>query len=560
MPNTRDAFILYSLPLRSTDTPPAWTKWDMAVDMKELIEKHGIAGTWLPRFDALRDSRYRDLCLAVDSRQEVGLWMEITSSHAAAAGVPYRLQPGEEWYEAQHCLTLGYTQPERVRLCDAAMDLFRQVFGRHPRTVSMWMLDTFSANYLAERYGVRAIGLCRNQYGIDGYTLWGGWPNLPYRPSRRYVWRPASEPEDAAGYVVYPVISEDLVADYGNDRHIWSTEVCMIQQRNLPSSLVEEYVNPLSELCLRGAPVSLVSCVAENGWAWPRLKPDYDRQLAFFADLVRRGEARSVTAEDYAEWYGRTWPGLSPSQAWHQPPGLPNTVTDFGCVMACTRRYRARLRVNPARGVCDLTDLRAYDCAAVDPYWETTARERFGRWVHPFVLDASRFRPEGKVKAPVVDAREPVMALAVEVEGGGALDLESGELDWPSPSEARWRNGRVEAEWRFEEEAIALSARARREGERVALVLRINPAVLPLAMDWDDRVTPMEELEPVDGRAENVLLRNLDPEAGRAALRISCAGGLSVRWAPGAPMGRLVLTSPPGRDLALRLEPLIAGR
>lgn len=546
--NPRESFILYSLPLRSTDTPPAWTKWDMAQDMKELIERHGIAGTWLPRYDALRDARYRELCLSLDSRQEVGLWMEITSSHAAAAGVQYRLPEGKDWYEAQYCLTFGYSCAERMRLCDAVMDLFKGIFGRFPRTVSMWMLDTFTANYLAERYGVRAIGLCRNQYGIDGYTLWGGWPNLAYRPSRRYIWRPAARAEEAAGYIVYPVISEDLVADYGNDRHIWSTEVCMIQQRNLPSSLVEDYINPLCESCLRGAPVSLVSCVAENGWAWPRLKPDYDRQLAYFAGLVARGEARSVTTGDYAEWYDGKYPGLSPEQVWYQAPGLQNTVGDLGCVTACTRSYRARMRVRPERGVCDLTDLRAYDPEGVDPYMEEVSRERFGRWIHPFVLDASRYRPEGKMRAPVVDAKEPVMAFGVTA--AGATASRGGRVRWVDGRTMTWDDGRMETTWRFGDGEIEVRA-----GAGAALELRVNPSVLALTVDWGEGIRGLAELPGMRGSGTEVVVRNADPEAGGAGVRISGGGRLDVEWRPEAGLGRLRIAAQGGGALGLTLRP-----
>ncbi|MDD3926098.1 MAG: hypothetical protein PHT33_05520, partial [bacterium] len=180
MTKSSERFLLYNLPLRGTDTPPIWSNWEMAVGLKDMIDRYGLSGTWLTRYDALCDERYIDLCDSLDRRHELGLWLEITSSHAAAADVPYQIGPGEEWFWAKHALTMGYSQTERRRLIDVIMACFNDLFGRYPQTVSMWMIDSFSAEYMSEHYGVKAIGLCRNQYGIDGYTLWGGWHNLPY--------------------------------------------------------------------------------------------------------------------------------------------------------------------------------------------------------------------------------------------------------------------------------------------------------------------------------------------------------------------------------------------
>lgn len=556
MPGPQERFILYSLPLRSDDTPPVWANWEMARGMKEIIERRGMPATWLPRFDALKDPKYRDLCLSLAPGQEVGFWMEITSSHAAAADVPYRLKPGQAWYEAQFCLTLGYAAPERLRLCDAAMELFQATFGRFPRTVAMWMLDTLSANYLAERYGVRMIGLCRNQYGIDGYTLWGGWPNLPYRPSRGYIWQPAATPAEAADYLVYPVISEDLVADYGNDRGIWSTEVAIIQQRNLPPQVVEEYINPLSEFCLGGHPMGLVSCVAENGWQWPRLRDPYDRQVAWLADRAARGDARCATVADFGAWYAGRYPGLSPSQVWYQPPGLPNTASEFGAVMACTRRYRARLRVAPSRGILELTDLRAYPPGALDPYNDSVATERFGRWIHPFLLDAARFRPEGRTRVPVLDAQDPVMALAVTPGTPGAAP--AGELRQSEPRLVVWSDGRLRAEWRFGEEDIELRAEAAAGGPAPCLELRLNPEVLPLALHREGGVAPLAGLAPFESVTDEVLLVNLESEAGGCALRVcgvEAGVPLGLSWSPALPLGFLRIRPRSGARLRLRLRP-----
>ena len=62
---------------------------------------------------------------------------------------------------------------------------FLEVFGFYPKTIGSWVLDTTTVSYAAEKYGVLGSAICRDQMGTDGFTLWGGFPNGVYFPSRK---------------------------------------------------------------------------------------------------------------------------------------------------------------------------------------------------------------------------------------------------------------------------------------------------------------------------------------------------------------------------------------
>jgi len=531
----------------------------MALGMKNLLEKYTISGTWLSRYDALCDPKYVKFCKELRESHEVGLWFEVTSSHAEASGVQYRFAGKQgSWFEAQYCLTLGYTQDERVRLIDSIMRRYFEIFEAYPATVAMWMLDSFSADYMAKRYGVKAIGLCRNQYGVDGYTLWGGWPNLVFYPSRRHIWQPASSVDSRAEVFVFPMMSVDLVCDYSNDFGFWSTEVpaAVWLTPSEPQDAIVKYLNPLVESLLRSEPVGLASFVAENSWDWKHLAPGYEAQMAHLAELVRQGRARSVTVGCYSEEYRRAHPELSPTQVLYEAPGLLNRFPHSAAITACTRAYRARLRADFDGSGLRLTDFRVYDNKLEDPYWNDVSRERFGRWIIPFVLDGSRFQLSGRSELPLADVEANKPAHLSIVASGNERCHMWEKLEQCDATTFRWEEAYLGAELRFENKWIAVSAVPRAQKVAVMLRLVVNPSVLPLWLLHGKERISLADSDAFEFRAEEVTLRNCDEEAQGASLILrSLQGPLDCKWTLKEKEGVLLFGG--AKELAIKLIPQI---
>lgn len=193
-------------------------KMDMMRPVREqmaLIRKHGFPATWLLQFDALVSGPFVPfLKERMAENHEVGFWFEMNERHCQAAGVEWRGRPGYEWDHLPFvAFTIGYTEAERVKLAETAMAEFKRVWGRYPKSVASWNLDSFTASHLTERYGIDAYAVCRDQIATDGFTIWGA-PIAGYYPSKTNFWSPALDPRHQIDTPVFRMLGQDPVYYY----------------------------------------------------------------------------------------------------------------------------------------------------------------------------------------------------------------------------------------------------------------------------------------------------------------------------------------------------------
>ncbi len=180
----------------------------------EDLRSKDLVATWLLEYDALIDSSYQHLMKEELQRGcEVGAWWEITQPQVEAAGLEWRGRYPWDWH-ANVGFSVGYTPEERVKLVDVYMEKFRQIFGFYPKSVGSWMIDAGTLAYLYDRYGIEASCNCRDQVGTDGYTLWGGYWNGAYYPSRENAYMPAQTAEGAIGVPVFRMLGSDPIYQY----------------------------------------------------------------------------------------------------------------------------------------------------------------------------------------------------------------------------------------------------------------------------------------------------------------------------------------------------------
>ncbi len=152
-----------------------------------LIRQYDLPATYALKYDALMEPRYQELIKTyAGSRDEISAWWEITEALCVKAGVDFCGAGTEEYDDrVNSAYCIGYGPEERKKLVDAYMADFYQVFGFYPKTIGSWVLDTVTVSYAAEKYGILGSAICRDQMGTDGFTLWGGFPNGIYYPSRK---------------------------------------------------------------------------------------------------------------------------------------------------------------------------------------------------------------------------------------------------------------------------------------------------------------------------------------------------------------------------------------
>ena len=198
------------------DVEPRDSKLDLVepvVNQIKLVEKYGLAASWLVQYDTLLDNRFTDLLKNLDERQEVGAWFEVVQPMVEAAGIEWRGRFPWDWH-VNVGFSVGYTPDEREKLADVFMEKFRQVFGRYPRSVGSWFIDAHTLMHLYKRYGIIASCNCKDQWGTDGYTLWGGYYNQAYYPSRVNSYMPAQHAQEQIPVPIFRMLGSDPIYQY----------------------------------------------------------------------------------------------------------------------------------------------------------------------------------------------------------------------------------------------------------------------------------------------------------------------------------------------------------
>ena len=179
-----------------------------------LVKQFGFPATYALKYDALMEPRYQRLLQEqLDAEDEISVWWEITRELCEKANVPFRGGKATEEYDERvdSAYSIGYAPEERKRLVDAYMADFYGIFGKYPKTIGSWVLDTVTLSYASERYGVLGGAICRDQLGTDGFTLWGGFPNGIYYPSWKNENIPAQSVKGQLSVPVFRLLGPDPI-------------------------------------------------------------------------------------------------------------------------------------------------------------------------------------------------------------------------------------------------------------------------------------------------------------------------------------------------------------
>ena len=186
-----------------------------------LIVGKKLPATFLLQYDALiRPDFCRELRLAIDEFPdiEIGCWLEIVQPLVEKAGLVWPGRPGFAWdWHAQAGTPMGYKPEERYKIIDVYMADFKAIWGYYPRSAGAWAMDIASLTYMQERYGLEAACICKDQWGTDGYTLWGGYFNQAYYPSRQNMFCPAQNENNQVPVPIFRMLGSDPIYQYDPD-------------------------------------------------------------------------------------------------------------------------------------------------------------------------------------------------------------------------------------------------------------------------------------------------------------------------------------------------------
>jgi hypothetical protein len=190
--------------------------YQTVVKQVELMRKYRLRGTFLIQYDALIDPRYQALLkrLPADSF-EIGAWWELPQPLVEKAGIKWRGRYPWDW-RANVGFVTGYSPADREKLIDVYMEDFKRIFGYYPASVGSWFIDAHSLAYMYEKYHIVASCNCKDQYGTDGYTLWGGYWNQAYYPSKGNAYMPAQHERNQVPVPIFRMLGSDPVRQYDN--------------------------------------------------------------------------------------------------------------------------------------------------------------------------------------------------------------------------------------------------------------------------------------------------------------------------------------------------------
>ena len=276
---------------------PRNPEMDLFTPIKEEIainKQYGFNHTVLLQYDALiREDIVQLIKKEADEQMELGLWFEMGRPLTEAVGIPWRGRPGYDWdWYVNPGFLPAYTPKQRETLIDEVFRLFKEIFGYFPKVAGSWLLDSHSIAYMSDKYDLDAICICREQWAVDAYNLWGGYYNGGYYPARNNMLCPAQTPDAGIKTPVFRMLGPDPTYNYDDRKYgviadgIATMEPCWKTGSN-PHAMEVLFRTYYENPCLTQAHATTGQ---ENSFGWEMIENGYRLQARMLDELVKAGK------------------------------------------------------------------------------------------------------------------------------------------------------------------------------------------------------------------------------------------------------------------------------
>ena len=292
--------------LRTVEPRESYSLIEPVQKQLALLKKHRLPHTFLLQYDCLLDSEYLAL-MQTDfdpSLRELGVWLEIVQPLAEAAGIPWRGRfPVWDWH-ANVGFSVGYTPAEREKLIDVLFERFREVYGAYPRVMGSWTIDAHTLDYAVRRYGLDASCNCKDQWGTDGYTVWGGYWNGAYYPAKCNMFSPAQSEEAQIPVPVFRMLGSDPIYQYDEGLSLTAgaakRQSVITLEPSCKAGADKKWIDWYFDTMFSGECLAYAYTQAgqENAFGWARMKDGLPYQ---FERLTALREAGKITVEPLGE-------------------------------------------------------------------------------------------------------------------------------------------------------------------------------------------------------------------------------------------------------------------
>jgi len=270
---------------------------------------------------------------------EIGAWWELPQQLVEKAGLKWRGRYSWDW-RADVGFAAGYSVEDRRKLVDVYMEDFKKVFGYYPHSVGSWYIDAYTLDYMYSKYGIEASCNCKDQVGTDGYTLWGGYWNQAYYPSKLSAYMPAQHMEHQIPVPVFRMLGSDPIRQYenglGSGRQGVVTLEPVYKDGGGDSTWVQWFLKSLVEgPCME---YGYTQAGQENSFTWAAMEKGLEIQLPLIARLRDEGKLKVETLEASGQWFKEHY-AVTPATSVTVKQDLPGS--DKKTVWFDSRWYRA---------------------------------------------------------------------------------------------------------------------------------------------------------------------------------------------------------------------------
>jgi hypothetical protein len=306
-------------------------------DQYSLVREHEFSATWLLQYDVLLDQELIREIKNFDARQEKGVFLEISKRFADDSRVIYPYDAS--WSSPRAIFLSGYSQSDRRRLIDSLFNEFKNKFGFFPKSVGTWWIDSYSLNYLKNRYQIKTAMIVADQKTTDNYGVWGQWWGVPYYPSKANILTPASNLKNKQGVAIIQWAQRDPLLAYGEgasySNYSLQANDYINQGKNTGyfEKLVRVYLdcqNPLGQ----------VTVGLETGTESVKYLAEYKNQLAV---LKKINGLQSATMNWFADQFARIYPEYPKKVELNYQDSKWNLTTD----VRINNRLDDRIGYNP---------------------------------------------------------------------------------------------------------------------------------------------------------------------------------------------------------------------
>lgn len=284
------------------------SKIDLIEPVREQLalgKKHGLPTTYLIQYDALINPEFTDLLKKeMGPDDEIGAWLEVVQPQVEAAGLKWRGRFPWDWH-TNVGFTQGYTVKNRKKVMDVYMAKFKEVFGKYPKSAGCWIIDAPTLNYLHDEYGVNTACNCKDQSGTDGYTLWGGYWNQAYYPSRLNAYMPAQNDNQQLDVPIFRMLGSDPVHQY--DQGIGTTwqGVVTLEPIYRPGGGDPKWTDWFFDTNFNGPSLafSYMQAGQENSFGWKAMSAGLIDHYTKLAAMRDEGKIRVETLGTSGAWF-----------------------------------------------------------------------------------------------------------------------------------------------------------------------------------------------------------------------------------------------------------------